>query len=347
MNSSSANDKNHTHVLGIDVGKHTLDAALMTITDATATSAQQAQFPNTPTGHERLRGWAQKLLPPDSRLHVCLEATGPYWDACAEDLHRWATTVSVVNPRAVRAFGQARLRRNKTDKADARLIAIYTAAMHPSAWTPPSSLQRQMQTLQWRIDSLKAQRIAELTRLEKTALPTVVSKDIQSHIRLLDARIEKLDAALRKLIATDAIQAHNHELLVSIPGIATRTAAALQCELADIARFETARQLAAHAGLTPRHHQSGLFAGRTRLSKIGSSRLRARLYMSAIAAKKHSAPFIVFAQRLRANAIARGTHLAEKAVVCAIMRKLVHIVFGVLKSQQPFNPNLVTPMAKT
>jgi transposase len=341
MNSSTANDKNHTHALGIDVGKHTLDAALISSTNSTTASAQQAQFPNTPAGHERLRVWAQKLLPPDSRLHACMEATGPYWYACADHLHGWAATVSVANPRAVRAFSQARLCRNKTDKADALLIALYTLAMHPRPWTPRSALQRQMQALQWRIDSLKSQHLAELHRLENPALPKVVSKDIQSHLRLLEARIAKLDAALSQLIQADAIQSQNHKLLVSIPGIGTRTAAALQCELADLERFETARQLAAHAGLTPRHHQCGVFAGRTRLSKIGSSRLRQRLYMGAIAAKNHSAPFIAFAQRLQQNAAARGTHLAQKALVCAIMRKLIHVVFGVLKSQQPFNPKLV------
>jgi hypothetical protein len=63
--------------------------------------------------------------------------------------------------------------------------------------------------------------------------------------------------------------------------------------------------------------------------------------MGAIAAKNHSAPFIAFAQRLQQNAAARGTRLAQKALVCAIMRKLIHVVFGVLKSQQPFNPKLV------
>lgn len=327
--------------LGIDVGKLTLHAALMSASQKQAAHVPQAQFANTLDGQRQLRAWTQKHLPAGARIHACLEATGPYWQACALSLHAWATITSVVNARSVKAFGCAQLRRGKTDPADARLIALYASAMAPKAWQPPSELHAHLQAIQRRIDSLKVQRTAEKNRLE-ASLPPLVVADIKSHVRLLQARILKLESALLKLIHQDPVLAHHHKLLVSIPGIAERTAAGLLGELAHWEAYHSARQLAAHAGLTPRQHQSGQFQGRAMLCKIGSSRLRQRLYMSAIAAKRCSPPFVAFAHRLRCNAQARNKSISEKSIVCAIMRKLLHVVFGVLKHQQPFNPLLVT-----
>jgi transposase len=327
-------------VLGIDVGKRHVDAALQSPEQRAAKSLPQARFDNSLEGQERLQAWVRKRLPAGAKLHVCMEATGPYWQRLAACLHTWAEQVSVVNPRTVKAFGVAQMCRSKSDRADARLIAAYTRAMDPAPWSPPSAQQAELAALQRRLDSLKGQRTAESNRLE-SALPKVVLQDIKSHLRLLDRRIAKMEAALLALIHADPVQARTHQLLMSIPGIGQRTAAGLQCELADVAAYHSARQLAAHAGLTPRHRQSGQRSGRTTISKIGSARLRGRLYMSAMAAGKHSAPFIAFAHRLRRNAEQRHSHLCEKSILCAIMRKMLHIVYGVLKHQKPFNPSLM------
>lgn len=327
--------------LGIDVGKSHADAALMSPGPRTARRLPQLRFANTAEGVTQLRDWLCGLLPTDASLRVCMEATGPYWQALATRLHAWGHPVSVVNPRTVKAFGQAQLRRSKSDRADARLIAAYSMAMAPSSWSPPSNQQAELQALQRRLDSLKGQRTAESNRLE-TTLPKIVLRDIKSHIRLLDQRIARMEDALLALIHADPVQSHNHKLLMSIPGIGERTAAGLQSELADLAAYHSARQLAAHSGLTPRHNESGKRRGHTSISKIGSTRLRGKLYMSALAAKKHSPAFIAFAGRLRDNAAQRHSHICEKSIVCAIMRKLLHIVFGVLTHQKPFDPALMT-----
>ena len=97
----------------------------------------------------------------------------------------------------------------------------------------------------------------------------------------------------------------------------------------------SARQLAAYAGLTPRERASGTCVRQqARLAKTGNSRLRRALYLPAIVAMRHNPAVRAFAERLRA----RGK--PPMVVVGAAMRKLVHLIYGVLKSGKPFDPAL-------
>ena len=100
-------------------------------------------------------------------------------------------------------------------------------------------------------------------------------------------------------------------------------------------QVERARQAAAHAGLAPRREQSGTSVRRNRgLGKEGNRYLRKALYMPALVAIKYNAPLRHFASRLRTAG------KPKMSIVCAVMRKLIHIAFGVLKHQKPFNPSL-------
>ena len=127
------------------------------------------------------------------------------------------------------------------------------------------------------------------------------------------------------------------DLLVSIPGIGQWTAARLLAELPQWKSLAGPRQAAAHAGLTPRHHQSGTSVrGASHLAKTGSSRLRRALYMPALVAIRSNPLLKAFAERLRLAG------KAPKQIICAVMRKLLHIAYGVLKHAQPFDPNYLT-----
>ena len=101
----------------------------------------------------------------------------------------------------------------------------------------------------------------------------------------------------------------------------------------DINNFQTAKQFAAYIGITPKQHQSGKLIGKTTISRLGDSRLRKALYMAALVAKKHNKGLSAFITRLEKNG------KTPKTIVCAVMRKLVRIIFGILKSGLPFNEN--------
>jgi transposase len=123
------------------------------------------------------------------------------------------------------------------------------------------------------------------------------------------------------------------QLLDSIPGIAETTAALVLAELTNIKQYSSARQVAAYAGLVPRERQSGTSVrGRTRVSKVGNAQLRKAPYFPAITAIRCSPFFQAWAEAL----LKRGK--SKMSVICAVMRKLLHLVYGVLKSEQPFDP---------
>ncbi len=142
----------------------------------------------------------------------------------------------------------------------------------------------------------------------------------------------------------EKIQAHTQgcselarqcELLETIPGVGKLTAAHVLAELGRVGRFKSARQAAAYAGLVPSHHQSeSSVRRRSRLSKVGSSRLRKALYFPALSALQHNGAVKAFGRRLSE----RGK--AKMVVVAAAMRKLLHICYGVLKSGRPFDASL-------
>ncbi len=129
--------------------------------------------------------------------------------------------------------------------------------------------------------------------------------------------------------------ARNRDLLETIPGVGSTTAALLLAELGDHERFESTRQAAAYAGLTPSHHESGSSVHRKRrLSKVGSSRLRKALYFPAIAAL----PFKASVEALGDRLTERGKE--KMVIIGAAMRKLPHICYGVLKNQTSFDASL-------
>jgi transposase len=151
----------------------------------------------------------------------------------------------------------------------------------------------------------------------------------------LEAAIKDVQNQLRVIVKTYPDLKNSSDLLQTIPGIGETTAWVLLAEIPTIENFQDARQLSAYAGVTPRHRQSGSSVhGRSRLSKLGSSRLRKAIYFPALVAQRYNPIMSVFANRLIENGKSKMT------VLGACMRKLIHIVFGVLKHQKPFEPKI-------
>jgi len=329
MNPSVANA-----FLGLDVSKASFHAALSTTTQA---AMRQRAFTNDAGGFAALEQWLRRQPVVPKTLHACMECTSRYGEALALNLHGYVGSVSMVNARLVHRYGQALNLRAKSDPADARLLAQYCAERHPRPWSPPSPERAILQELNRRLHQLTQQKIAESNRLEAARIAPVRA-DIQQHLAQLQRRMDRLGSVILAHVQGHPKLRQQSALLQSVPGIGAKTAAALLGELPEdlVAHYAHARQLAAHSGLTPRHQQSGAQRAPTRLSRIGSSRLRALLYMPALVGAKHCPPFAHF----RAKLMARGK--TPKQSICALMRKLVHIIFGILKHQKPFNPSLLS-----
>ncbi len=314
---------NNDPVLGIDVSKDKLDCAL-----CVDGKCKSKVVTNNPQGFADLLNWLHKWHV--GSPHVCMEATGVYWEACAEFLAAHDLQVSVVNPAQIKAFGGSRLVRTKTDAVDARLIAEFCQRMTPETWQPPSPAEQALRALVQRLDALQRMHTQESNRLGVAR--DTVRKGIADHLVWLDKEIATLTKQIRDHIDGDPDLKRKRDLLDSIPGIGERTIAAILAFGADQHHFANARQCVAFAGLNPRQHQSGSSVnGKPRMSKVGYALLRKALYMPALVTLYKTAWGKIFRRRLEAAG------KPPKLIIGAMMRKLLHVAFGVLKSGQPFN----------
>jgi transposase len=318
-------------VLGIDIAKQKFDAALLV-----GGKLKHKACKNTREGFEALVLWLKKQKV--DRVHACMEATGTYGDALALYLHDTGHIVSIVNPARIKGFAQSELLRTKNDKVDAGLIARFCLAMNPGQWTPPSPEIRRLQALVRRADALISMRVQEINRLD--IAHETIGPSIKEHIAYLDGEIEEVKKQIAEHIHQDPNLRGKRDLLDSIPGIGEATIAVILAELNAFQRFERVENLVAFIGLAPKERMSGSsIKGKPRLSKMGHARLRKALYMPALVSIQYNPVIREFHRRLKE----RGKN--GKVIVCAVMRKLVHIIFGILRSGQPFNPNFKSNFA--
>lgn len=314
--------------LGIDISKSKFDVALL----RDEGKLRHKVFPNTAAGFQQLSAWLSKHKA--LSIHACMEATGTYGDALATYLHQAGHIVSVVNPAIIKAFASTEMIRTKTDKADAGLIARYCLKHRPPAWNPPPPEISELQALLRRLDALLDMLQQERNRLSAGIESASVKASLEQHINYLNEQITHTQSLIRDHIDQNPTLKQQRDLLRSIPGIGETTAAKFLAEVIDINHYQSARQVAAFAGLVPKHKESGSSVrGRPKLCKVGTPRLRKALYFPAIVATQHNPIIKAMSERLRE----RGK--CPMVIIGAAMRKLIHIAFGVLKSGKPFDPS--------
>jgi len=312
-------------VLGIDVGKRDLHAALIQGDRQASKSVA-----NSEAGLAQLQTWLKNRKA--ERVHVCLEATGGWSEQVGIALSESGHVVSIVNPARIKAFAQSEMIRTKTDAVDAALIARFCRLHQPEPWKPPAPEIRILQGLVRREHSLVEMRTEEENRRGGPMVPPAVMASIEATIAHLDSEIQRVRSEISRLFDDYPTLRQQRELLISIPGIAETTAARILGEVPNIAEFRDVKAVAAYAGLSPRHYQSGSIEHRSRLAKTGNAHLRHALYFPALAAMRHNPPIRALAERLRSRGKARMT------IVAAAMRKLLTLAYGVLKSGRAFDP---------
>ena len=313
-------------ILGIDVSKLKFNLCLIREDGR----LRHRVFANTAAGFSQLSEWLKKNKV--NQVHVCLEATGTYGEALATYLSDSGHLVSLVNPAAIKAYAGAQLSRTKTDRVDAELIARFCLTQEPQLWKPAAPEVRELQALVRRLDALIEMHTMELNRLSSGVATTEVKLSIESVISHLEGQISRTEKLIRKHINNHPGLKSDRDLLVSIPGLGEATVARLMSEI-NFHQYENARQVAAFAGLVPRLRESGQSVrGRARLSKMGTPRIRHSLYFPAMTALRCNPAIKEWANGLSQ----RGK--CKMQVICAVMRKLIHLAYGVLKSGKPYDP---------
>ncbi|WP_413438686.1 IS110 family transposase [Sulfuriferula sp. GW1] len=216
---------------GIDVSKRKLDCAVLL-----NGKIKSKVVGNDRSGFTLLNAWLQERSAATDSTHLCMEATGPYSEQAALALIDFGWTVSVVNPARIKGFAQSELARNKTDRADAALLARFCAAMHPSVWTPPGPAYRQLCAMVERLQALKDMHQQEINRLEAhhASGETTVLPNIESHIIWLDKQIAQLQREINDHIDGHPELKQDAELIASIPGMGEATVAKLLAYAGDV-----------------------------------------------------------------------------------------------------------------
>jgi len=324
--------------IGIDVSKNKLDC--MWVRDLEAGKVKPKVFPNRLDQYPELLRWLERNTgeSPDG-LNVYLEATGIYHEPVAYWLHEQGVQVHVLNPAQVRAHAKGMGVRNKTDRKDSMMLARYGIERAPRRWQPEPPEVRELKHLLSRLEALEEDMQREENRLEKAQFreDTLAQESIDNVLQALREEHRRLEQQI-----DDHFDAHNHlkqdrALLESIPGIGRVLSASMAAALRSRA-FTSARQAAAFHGLVPVQEESGTSLRRPpRLAKTGSGRMRKALFMAAVVATRHNPDVRRHYQRL----LKRGK--TKMSAIGAAMRKLLHIAFGVLKSQTPYQPRNETP----
>jgi len=315
-------------ILGVDISKDKVDVALFEGKRALGSG----QFANTVAGFKKLNKWLNnKGADP---VWVCLEATGRYGEGVAEYFYEAGHEVSMVNPARIKRYAESQLRRNKTDQIDAVVIADFCRTQEPPLWTPPTLQKRELQEMSRRMEALIEQRTRETNRFKSGQGCEVVLESLQDSLSFLDEQIGKLEKRIREHIDRHPDLKEEFELLTSIRGIGDKTAIKLMAELPDVKRFDSVGQVVAYAGLSPQQHTSGSSVHkRSRLTKIGKQTLKTAMYFPALSAIRFNPMVKALAKRLE------GRGKDKMVIVGAAMRKLLQLVYGVLKSGKPFDPN--------
>ena len=315
-------------ILGVDIAKKKFDVALLI-----NGKLKHKVFSNNQEGFEELELWLKKHGA--NHVHVCMEASSTYGDELATSMHDAGHTVSIINPARIKGFARSELLRTKNDKVDAGLIARFCHAMHPEPWAPVPPEMRRLQSLVRRIDTLISMRTQEMNRIDVSH--ESIRASLRNHIVYLDKEIKSLKEQIAAHITDDPNLTTKRDLLKSIPGIGDATIAAILAELHMFERCDRVEKVVAFIGLAPRQFISGSsIKGKPRLSKIGNARLRKALFMPALVSIQYNPIIQTFYHRLKEN----GKN--GKVIVCAIMRKLVHLIFGILKSGKPFDAYYTT-----
>jgi len=324
---------------GIDVSAATLAVAVQQENQR----FEERVFDNTASGHRTLIGWLRKNKVP---VRVSLEATGIYSLDLALALDQAeGIEVAVLNPKLIHRFAQT-LRRSKTDSADAQVLAEYSCRMPFVPWSAPELSGLRLRTISRHIQSLVVEQTRQNNRLhnaEKSATtPRCVVNDLKRSMASLKLRIVRLRREALELVRSDEAMRKRFDLLVLIPGIAAISALQLLGELAPLSPEMSVRQWVAHSGLDPSHQVSGTSVHRpSRISRAGNRHLRRALYMPALVAVRRDPHLKAFYETLL------NRHKAKLQALIAVARKLLHAIYGILRTQTAYDGSKLFPLMGT
>jgi transposase len=305
--------------VGIDVSKAALDVHVHPAGETLVLSNDEAG----------VAALCERLGRLEGLIGIGLEASGRFERLAVAELAAAGLPVVVLNPAQVRHYGQAMGQRAKTDPIDARLIALFVAAVRPEPRPLPDARTAELEALMTRRRQLVGMLVAERMRRQQAA-PGLVRTSIARSVTTLEDNLRELDAQIDKTVRGTPVWRDKEDLLASVPGIGKTIARTLLAELPELGQLNP-KQIAALAGLAPYTRQSGKWRGR---SLIGGGRpaVRAALFMGALVAARYNPTLKAFRDRL----VAAGK--PKLVALIATARKLLTILNAIIRDNKPWSP---------
>lgn len=321
--------------VGIDVAARTARVRWVKNTGECGDGFSIAQ---TPDSWMTLREELLALCTSATRIHVSLEATGSYYVKLAHFLYEHQMAVSVLNALRVKRFAEVYLQLDKTDDIDALTLAKFGAALRPPVWSPPPLIYEELfQRLVQRetLNRMLVQTVNRQKALEQRIFQVANVQERQEHFRkTLRQQIKAIDRELERVIIQDPIWAATAQRITSIPGVGIVTAVWLMMLTKNFTTCDSGEQLAAFVGLVPRRRQSGETLDSYRsVGHVGHDNIRQHLFVATMSALRYNPTIRVYYDRIKQR---KGKH---KLACVAATRKLIHIIFAIAKSDQPFRLN--------
>jgi|JI10StandDraft_1071094.scaffolds.fasta_scaffold422433_1 transposase len=319
--------------IGIDISKDKFDICL----EIEGQERVSKVFRNSKNGRKAFLDF----IPKDAQPDIGLESTGTYGRALVDLLHKHGYSIFVINPAFVSFYAKSLGRRAKTDQVDAKIICDYVRLhkIELRPWKPkPESVQK-LTIINRALEDLKEDLIRTKGRIEACEHDTTLSQNVlhklhNRQVKFLEKEISVLLKMASEVIGACPELKEKARLLQSIDGIGFITSLAFLAEIPDTIAFKSVKQLEAYVGVNPSTRQSGSSVrGRGTISKMGNSIMRKALYMPALSALRCNPIIQEFADRLKA----KGKH--PKVIIVAVMRKLLALMYGVLKNQKEFDRN--------
>lgn len=317
--------------VGIDVSKSTLDLCMLY--EGIKGRIKTRNIRNDRSATDNIIRWLRLQHCGPQDVHLVMEATGVYHERLATDLHDAGFCVSLANSHRSREFARGMGVMTKTDKVDEYMLACYALLKKPHCWEPPAPQIRHLSALLRRRDVLLGDAVREENRLEKyqsTDTPADVNCSGIRIALLLREEINGIERQIKAHIQDCPDLERDYSLLTSIKSVGPQLGMHMLVVLRSH-NFESAEQAAAYLGVVPVEKRSGtLVHSRPRMSKIGPTQLRAKLYISALCGKIHNKRMRTMYDEL----CMRGK--PKMVAIGALMRKLVHWCYGVLKTGTAF-----------
>jgi transposase len=319
--------------VGIDISKDSFEVCIKQLKEERSVIKASRSFQNDYQGFEKLLSWTLSKV---SNPIFVMETTGVYHEELTHFLYSNEQKVAVVLANKMNHFAKSLNMKTKTDKADAQMIAQYGLERQLEWWKPMMQQMKNLRDLCRERLSLKKDLVRCKCQVHalKHAHSTleVVLQLKEQQIEFLDKSVQVIENEIIRLTEEDKEFNQRVKNVETIKGVRLLTIITVLCETNGFSQFNNIRQVVSYAGLDIAERQSGLFKGKTRISKKGNARIRECLYMPALSATSYNDQIKALYQRV----IERNPTIKRKGVVAG-MRKLLILIFVLWKKNEAYN----------